>query len=109
MSDGGTTASSSESEFEPGYSSKQRKKKKQKKQKRMNRDFDSPSDYVRTTGRSRGVVSYKNFYGSDVNDSEKEGGGEGEGGELVPLVEDNRETIEKILKKRIGKIGGKRI
>ena len=107
VSDGGSTASSSESEFEPGYASKAKKKKK--KHKDASRGFDSPSDYLRTTGRSKGVVSYKDFYGSDVNESGEEGeeGVEdlGEGG-AVPLVEDNRETIEKILKKRIGKVGG---
>ena len=113
MSDGGTTGSSSESEFEPGYVSKQRKKKKRKQygQKGLTGVVDSPSDYVRTTGRSKGVVSYKDFYGSDVD-----GSGEGEGmneekgeeeGEAVIPVEDNREAIEKILKKRIGRPGGK--
>lgn len=105
VSDGGSTGSSSESEFEPGYASKRSKKKKSK-----HRDGgDSPSDYTRTTGRSKGVVSYKNFYGSDGNESGEENGEEPMegGGEMVPLVEDNRETIEKILKKRAGRIGGR--
>ena len=100
---------SSESEFEPGYTSKRRSKKR--KRKGGSKDVDSLSDYVRTTGRNRGVVSYKDFYGS--GEGSDEGGGE-EGGEglgeeemeLVPLVMDNRETIEKILKKRIGTVGG---
>ncbi len=108
---GGTTRSSSESEFEPGYVSKQRKKKRHK---RANEDI-SPSDYVRTTGRKKGAVSYKDFYGSNDEDSDGGGGGNGErrgedveeGGEVPVLEEDNREAIEKILCKRIGKVGGK--
>lgn len=118
MSDGGGSSSeSSESEFEPGYStSKQKKKrKKRKKLKRVGaeRDTESPLDYVRTTGRSKGVISYKDFYDSDGGGSgsgegEGLGGGEeaGEEGGGAVLVEDNREGIEKILKKRFGKIGG---
>lgn len=110
MSDGATSGSSSESEFEPGYAtSKHRKKKKQRKQP-ADRDNVSPSDFVRTTGRSKGVVSYTNFYGSDVG-----GSGDGEGGEeleegveVIPPVEDNREGIERILKKRTGRLGGER-
>ena len=107
MSDGVTSGSSSESEFEPGYTSKQRKKKKRGKA--AERDI-SPSDYVRTTGRSKGVVSYTNFYGSDVGGSDEGEGGEEleEGVEVVPLVEDNRDGIERILKKRTGRVGGER-
>lgn len=102
MSDG-TTNSSSESEFEPGYASKRGKKKKHKG---TNKTLDS--DYVRTTGRSKGVVSYKDFYGGSAGEESGEGGEEKEEGEeVLPLVEDNRETIEKILKKRVGRIGGK--
>ena len=111
---GSSLGGSSESEFEPGCTSKRKKKQQRRKgagQQAMG--FHSPSsDYVRTTGRSKGIVSYKDFYGSDMGSSENggEGGEEGaepadaEGGVLV--VEDNRETIEKILKKRLGKIGG---
>ncbi len=105
---GGSTADSSESEFEPGYTAKRRSKKK--KRKGAGKDGDLLSDCVRTTGRSRGVVSYKDFYGSEEEGSGGGGeeGGEGaeEGVELVPPVEDNRETIERILKKRIGRAGG---
>ncbi len=106
VSDGGSSGSSSESEFEPGYVSKKRKKQKQKKG--VNQELDSLSDYVRTTGRRKDVVSYKD-YGSD---EDGEGGGEEleleEGGEaqVAMVLEDNRETIEKILKKRIGRVGG---
>ena len=113
LSDGGvSTAESSESEFEPGYVTKRRSKKK--KRKGTGKDPEMLSDFVRTTGRSRGVVSYKDFYGSEEEEGGGEGGGGGEEGmegveegvELLPPVEDNRETIEKILKKRIGKVGG---
>lgn len=108
MSDGATSGSGSESEFEPGYASKQGKKKKQRKA--ADRDNVSPSDYVRTTGRSKGVVSYTNFYGSDVGGSDDGDGGEEleEGVDVVPPVEDNREGIERILKKRTGRVGGER-
>lgn len=109
VSDGGSTGSGSESEFEPGYASK-RSKKKKKKYKEGGGGFDSPSDYTRTTGRSKGVVSYKDFYGSGSEGNESGGEEEGEepmeGGEALPLVEDNRETIERILKKRAGRVGG---
>lgn len=108
LSDGVSSASSSESEFEPGYA---KKKKKPKKGVNCNTDV-SPSDYVRTTGRNKGVVSYKDFGSDGSNDGE--GGEDGEGrvveGEGVPeiaVVEDNREAIEKILKKRMGRVGGK--
>lgn len=57
------------------------------------------------------MISYKNFYGSDEGSGDGEGEENGEGGvaegEGTVLVEDNRETIEKILKKRIGRVGGK--
>jgi hypothetical protein len=116
MSDGDSSASSSESEFEPGYVKQRKKKKKKKRKKGTSRNADvSPSDYVRTTGRSKGVVSYKDFYGSDEEGSgDGEGGENGEGGVAegegsieYAVVEDNREAIEKILKKRIGKVGGR--
>lgn len=105
----GASSESSESEFEPGYASKHGKKKR--KHRDGGRGFDSPSDYTRTTGRSKGVVSYKDFYDSAGNESGEGGEEEGEepvegAGEVVPLVEDNREAIERILKKRVGRIGG---
>ena len=56
------------------------------------------------------MVSYKDFYMSDEG-NESGAAEEGEeplegGGEMVPLVEDNRETIERILRKRVGRVGG---
>ena len=98
------TGSSSESEFEPGYASKQRKKKNRLKGE-PNRDVDSPSDFTRTTGRSKGIISYKDFYGSEVEEGEEEEG-VNEMEMAVPPVEDNRENIERILRKRIGRVGG---
>ncbi len=84
----------SESEFEPAYT----KKKKRKRASEANTDF------IRMTSRKRGVVSYR----------ESNSGGEGEGGsgegveglEEGPQVEDNRDTIERVLKKRIGPVEG---
>ena len=97
-SDGEISGSSSESEFEPGG-----KRSKKRKQKRGNsRAAVSPSDFTRTTGRNRGVVSYKDF---DM--SEGEGAEEGEEADApLPVVEDNRETVERILKCRVGAVGG---
>ena len=57
------------------------------------------------TSRKRGVISYKESSG-EVSDSEQ-GEMEGEAGEGVMEVEDNRECIEKVLKKRKGKVGSK--
>ena len=95
------SSSSSESEFEPGWGgSKKRKKKKKSSQLQS-------SDYVRMTSRKRGVISYKESSGEE-SDSEQ-GEMEGEGGEGVIEVEDNRECIEKVLKKRRGKVGSKSV
>ena len=113
-SDGEVSGSSSESEFEPGGYRRRGKKSKHRRAGNSgsnSRAASSPTDFTRTTGRSRGVVNYKDFYGGSGESGEGGGGGEevGEGGEgetLVPLVEDNRETIEKILKKRVGLAGG---
>ena len=94
------SSSSSESEFEPGWGgSKKRKKKKKSSQLQS-------SDYVRMTSRKRGVISYKESSGEESG-SEQGGEMEGEGGEGVMEVEDNRECIEKVLKKRKGKVGSK--
>lgn len=94
------SSSSSESEFEPGWGgSKKRKKKKKSSQLQS-------SDFVRMTSRKRGVISYKESSGSQESDSEL-GEAEGERGEGVMEIEDNRECIEKVLKKRRGKVGSK--
>ena len=98
------SSSSSESEFEPGYGGSKKRKKKRNKASQQ-----QMSDFVRMTSRKRGVISYKESSASGNSDSEKaelEGGEEGEGGEGVMEVEDDRECIEKVLKKRIGKVGG---
>lgn len=75
--------SSSGSEFDPG-----RTKRKQK-----------PSDFVRMTGRRTGVVSYKESSGTDSDEVM-------ERREQQEMEEDNREAIERVLKKRIGQVGG---
>lgn len=97
------SSSSSESEFEPGYggSKKRKKKRKAHSQQQM-------SDFIRMTSRKKGVISYKESSASGNSDSEKVEleGGEGVEGEGVMEVEDDRECIEKVLKKRIGKVGG---
>ena len=94
------SSSSSESEFEPGWGgSKKRKRKKKSSQLQS-------SDFVRMTSRKRGVISYKESSGSQESNSEQ-GEIEGEGGEGIMEVEDNRECIEKVLKKRRGKVGSK--
>ena len=82
----------SESEFEPAYTKKKRK-------------TAASSDFVRMTSRKRGVVSYKesNSEGGEGRGVSEEGV---EGWEEVPAVEDNRETIERVLKKRVGPIEG---
>lgn len=100
------SSESSESEFEPGWGGS--KKRKKKKKGGSQQQF---SDFVRMTGRKRGVISYKESSASGNSDSEKaelDGGEgvEGEGGEGVMEVEDNRECIEKVLKKRVGRVGG---
>lgn len=53
------------------------------------------------TSRRKEAISYKESSGSDSEE-------QGEGGEWVgvPAEEDNRESIERVLKKRIGKVGG---
>lgn len=52
------------------------------------------------TGRRTGVVSYKESSGTDSDEvvERKE--------QQQEVEEDNREAIERILKKRIGKVGG---
>ena len=61
------------------------------------------SDYVRMTSRKRGVVSYKESSKSElsgeevVEEWEVEGGGGGGGA----VEEDNREAIERVIKKRV--------
>ncbi len=84
--------SSSESEFEPGGGAARRRRRREQ----------TATDFVRMTSRRKGVISYKESSSEEVE--EGLGGGEGEG----PPVEDNRETIEKVLKKRMGRVGGKR-
>ena len=54
------------------------------------------SDYVRMTGRKRGVVSYKESSHSEVSGDE---GGGVRGGE-VEMVQDNRDGIERVIKSR---------
>ena len=100
------SSESSESEFEPGWGGS--KKRKKKKKATSQQQF---SDFVRMTSRKRGVISYKESSESGDSNSEKaelDGGDgvEGEGGEGMMEVEDNRDCIEKVLKKRIGKVGG---
>lgn len=85
--------SSSDSEFEPGGG--RGRKKRQRGQ--------ATSDFVRMTSRRRGVVSYKESSPEHVDSDEVVEGRAWE----EPQVEDNRETIEKVLKKRIGREGGK--
>ena len=109
VSDGEVSGSSSGSEFEPGgYQRRRGKKAKQRRGNNngSNRVTSSPSDFTRTTGRSRGVVNYKDFYGGSEGEGEDEAGEGAEGETPVPAVEDNRETIERILKKRVGLVGG---
>ena len=99
------SGSSSDSEFEPGgLHSKRNKRNKRRTQKKGNNKCSVlPSDFTRTTGRSKGVVSYKDFYGSEEGEEHVEG----EEDEVpLPVVEDNRETIERILKTRVGIVGG---
>ncbi len=106
-SEGEFSGSSSESEFEPGGYQKRRGKKSKRHGHNNDRAEASPSDFTRTTGRSRGVVNYKDFYGASESGEEGENVGEGAEGEAIaPLEEDNRETIERILKKRVGLVGG---
>ena len=93
--------SDTDSEFEPGYA-----KRKKKKKRHQTRDDFTSSDFIRMTSRKRGVISYKETSSSANEDSDGMGGVEGEGGERMELVEDNRECIEKVLKKRNGRIGG---
>ncbi len=61
------------------------------------------------TSRKRGVVSYKE---PNSDGREGEGGVSGddvEGAEEGPPIEDNRETIERVLKKRMGPVEGTRL
>ena len=89
----------SESEFEPSYT-------KKKKKKRKGTSEANNTDFVRMTSRKRGVVSYK-----EPNSDGREGegsvsGDDVEGVEEGPPLEDNRETIERVLKKRMGPVEG---
>ena len=90
-------STSSESEFEPGFSKKKKKNKKSK-------SHGESSDFIRMTSRKRGVVSYKESV-SDNSEGNGVEGGEG-GEEATTQVEDNRETIDRVLRKRVGPVGG---
>lgn len=82
-------SSESDSEFEPGSRGKKKRKR-----------GTVSSDFVRMTSRKRGVVSYKESSHSDLSSDEGEGGEEGERGEVALLEEDNRDSIERVLKCR---------
>ena len=88
--------SSSESEFEPGGGGGRRRR-------RRKIEGQGSSDFVRMTSRRKGVISYKES-SSELVDSDE--AAEDVRWEEAP-VEDNREAIEKVLSKRIGRVGGK--
>lgn len=88
----GEAASDSDSEFEPTRGGGQRRKKK----------TGSMTDFVRTTtGRKRGVVSYKESSHSEVSGGEV---GE-EGGGVEVVEEDGRDGVERVARsrQRVGK------
>lgn len=60
------------------------------------------SDYVRMTSRKRGVVSYKESSKSELSGEEVREEWEVEGGGGGAVEEDNREAIERVIKKRVG-------
>lgn len=81
------SADSQGSDFDPGGGAQRRKPR--------------PSDYVRMTSRKKGTISYKESSGSELTDSDMVV----ERGEGAPAEEDNREGIEKVLMKRMGRVG----
>ena len=83
---------------EPGYGSGQSSSGSEFEPSRLTKRNQRPSDFVRMTGRKKGVVSYKETSGSDSDVVERQ--------EQVEVEEDNREAIERVLKKRIGQVGG---
>ena len=83
------SADSQGSDFDPGGGAQRRKPR--------------PSDYVRMTSRKKGTISYKESSGSELTDSDMVV----ERGEGAPAEEDNREGIEKVLMKRMGRVGGR--
>lgn len=85
--------SDSDSEFEPGQGGG-RKKRGEKKGKMT--DFSRA-----TTGRKRGVISYKESSHSNVSDGEDDEMGRGEGAMMVAMEIDPRDGIERVLKNRI--------
>ena len=84
--------------YEPGYGSGQSSSGSEFEPGRLARRNQKPSDFVRMTGRKKGVVSYKETSGSDSDVVERQ--------EQEEVEEDNREAIERVLKKRIGHVGG---
>ena len=87
-------SSDSDSEFEPGGGRRRRMKKASKMR-------GTVSEFARaTTGRKRGVVSYKE---SSHSDGSEAGEGVEEGGvEMVMVEEDTRDGVERVVQSRPG-------
>ena len=84
----------SDSEFEPGRGRRAKGRRQR---------GTATSDFIRMTSRKRGVVSYKESSRSELSGEDREGGGErwdGEEGEGGVVLEDNRDAIEKIIRKQ---------